>query len=157
MLPFTLGAPVPEILWSSLEDVLSTNMRIFAKDIAKSLGQPEGPLLQALNAEKIRPYLMEAETHEIDTCCGVMCTKPEAPHFLQVCRQPIVWTSTTKRCMEHLAYKPPTIPNSLPVLRRLEYREKSLYVSEDATVYTEENVAAGQFIDGVLTLFTIDE
>jgi hypothetical protein len=86
--PFSLGAPVPSILWSSLEDVLSTNMRLFAKDIAKSLGQPEGPLLQALQAEKIRPYIFEAseETQEIDMCCDVICVKPEAPHFLQPCR-----------------------------------------------------------------------
>jgi len=155
--PFTLGTPMPSILWSSLEDVLSTNMRLFAKDVAKALGKPEGPLLKALNAETIRPYILESEGHEIDACCGVICVKPEAPHFLQPCGQPIVWSSTTRRCMEHLAHKSPIIPSSLPVLRRLEYAEKALYVSEDATVYTEEYSAVGQFIDGVLTLFEVDE
>ena len=151
---FTLSAPVPSIIWSSLEDVLSTNMRLFAKDIAKTLGQPEGPLLKALNAQTIRPHLLEAEGHEIDACCGVICVKPETPYFLQPCGQPIVWTSTTRRCMEHLAYKAPIVPSSLPVLRRLEYAEKALYVSEDHTVYSEDYTAVGQFVDGVLRLFS---
>ena len=35
--PFSLGAPIPSLLWTSLEDVLNTNMRLFAKDIAKTL------------------------------------------------------------------------------------------------------------------------
>ena len=151
---FTLGAPIPEILWSSLEDVLSTSMRLFAKDIAKTLGQPEAPLLKALQAETIRPYVLEAEGHEIDTCCGVLCAKPEAPHFLQTCGQPIVWTSTTRRCMEHLAYRPPRT-TSLSRVRKLENRP--LYVGEDSTVYNEENVAVGQYMDGVLSLFEVDE
>lgn len=158
--PLSLGAPIPSILWSSLEDVLSTNMRLFAKDIAKTLGQPEGPLLQALGAEKIRPYILEVseETHEIDMCCGVICVKPEAPHFLQPCGHPIVWTSGSKRCMEHLSYRAMAIPSSLPVLKRLEHRlnDEILYVSEDSTVYTAQNVPAGQFINGVLTLFCVE-
>lgn len=133
-------------------------MRLFAKDIAKTLGQPEGPLLQALQAEKIRPYIFESEeTSEIDMCCAVLCVKPEAPYFLQRCGHPVVWTSETKRCMEHVSHKSPPVANSLPVLRRLEYRneEQILYVSEDSTVYTAENAAVGQFVDGVLTLFSI--
>ena len=158
--PFSLGAPIPSILWSSLEDVLSTNMRLFAKEIAKTLGRPEGPLLQALGAEKIRPYIIEAseETHEIDMCCGTICVKPEAPHFLQPCGHPIVWTSGAKRCMEHLSHRPTATPSSLPVLKRLEHRldDEPLYVSEDSTVYTAQNSPVGQFVDGVLTLFCVE-
>ena len=160
MAALSLGAPIPAILWSSLEDVLSTNMRLFAKDIAKTLGQPEGPLLQALQAEKIRPYIFEAsEEKEIDMCCSVICIKPEAPLFLQPCGNPIVWTSTTKRCMEHLAYKPPTPPSSLLVLKRLEYRidDRPLYVSEDSKVYTVDYTQVGIFMNGHLTLFHVDE
>jgi len=158
--PFSLGTPVPSILWSSLEDVLSTNMRLFAKDIAKSLGRPEAPLLQALSAEKIRPYIFEAseETQEIDMCCDVISIKPEAPHFLQPCGNPIVWTSGVKRCMDHLSHKPCAVPGSLPLLRRLEHRanDQTLYVSEDSTVYTARNVPVGQFLEGVLTLFEVE-
>lgn len=158
--PFTLGAPVPSILWSSLEDVLSTTMRLFAKEIAGSLGRPGAPLLQALQAEKIRPYIFESdESHEIDMCCEILCVKPEAPYFLQRCGNPIAWTSTTRHCMEHLSHKPSVAPAFLPILRRLDYRldEEILYVSEDSTVYTSQNTAVGQFVDGVLTLFSIEE
>jgi hypothetical protein len=158
--PFSLGAPIPSILWSSLEDVLSTNMRLFVKDIARTLGRPEAPLLQALNAEKIRPYIVEAseETHEIDMCCAVICVKPEAPQFLQPCGHPIVWNSTTHRCMEHLSHRPTVPPSSLPVLKRLEHQldGEPLYVSEDYTVYTAQNSPVGQFVDGVLTLFCVE-
>jgi hypothetical protein len=158
--PFTLGVPIPSILWSSLEDVLSTNMRLFAKDIAKTLGRPEAPLLHALNADKIRPYIFESEERcEIDMCCAVLCVKPEAPQFLQRCGHPIVWTSDTGRCMEHLSHKSSAPPTSLPILQRLDYKkgEQTLYVSEDSTVYTAENLAVGQFVEGVLTLFSIEE
>jgi len=159
--PFSLGAPIPSILWSSLEDVLSTNMRLFAKEVAKTLGQPEAPLLQALNTEKIRPYIFESseETKEIDMCCAVICVKPESPLFLQPCRNPIVWTSGAKRCMEHLSYKPSTKANSLPVLKRLEHSidDQPLYVSEDYTVYTAQNVPVGQFVDGILSLFVVED
>jgi hypothetical protein len=154
IMALTLGAPIPEILWSSLEDVLSTSMRLFAKDIAKTLGQPEGPLLKALQAETIRPYILESESHEIDTCCGVLCVKPEAPHFLQTCGQPIVWTSTTRRCMEHLAYRPPRI-TSLPRVKKLE--DRALYVDEDGTVYDEDNTRVGRYREGVLSLFEVNE
>ena len=157
--PFSLAAPVPSILWSSLEDVLNTNMRLFAKDIAKTLGQPEAPLLHALNAEKICPYIFEApEEKEIDMCCAVICVKPEAPYFLQPCGHPIVWTSSTQRCMEHLSYKPSAKPSSLPILKRLEYRidDQHLYVSEDSTVYSVHNIPVGKFVDGILTLFCVE-
>jgi hypothetical protein len=156
--PFSLGAPIPSIIWSSLEDVLSTNMRLFAKDIAKTLGRPEAPLLEALNAQKIRPYIFEvSDEKEIDMCCPVLYVKPDAPHFLQRCGHPIVWTSDTRRCMEHLFDRAALTVSSLPVLRRLDYRrgEQVLYVSEDSTVYTAENVAVGQFVKGVLTLFIV--
>lgn len=157
--PFSLGTPIPSIIWSSLEDVLSTNMRLFAKDIAKTLGRPEAPLLQSLQAEKIRPYIFEGseETKEIDMCCPVICVKPESPLFLQPCGNPIVWTSTTKRCMEHLC-SPSAKVNSLPILKRLEHSvdEQPLYVSEDSTVYTVHNIPVGRFMNGVLVLFSLE-
>jgi hypothetical protein len=160
MAALTLGAPIPAILWSSLEDVLSTNMRLFAKDIAKTLGRPEAPLLQALQAEKIRPYIFEAsEEKEIDMCCAVICVKPDAPLFLQPCGHPIVWNSRSRRCMEHLSYKPPAAPTSLPTLKRLEHTVEgaALYVSEDSTVYIASGAAVGQYIDGILTLFMVED
>jgi hypothetical protein len=156
--PFTLAAPIPSILWSSLEDVLSTNMRLFAKDIAKTLGRPEAPLLQALNAEKIRPYIFEPseEVKEIDMCCSVMCAKPEAPLFLQRCGHPIVWSSKVQRCMEHQSHVATPHTSALPVVHRLEH-PTPLYCAEDSTVYSTENVPVGYYAGNVLTLFEVDE
>lgn len=155
--PFTLGTPVPAILWSSLEDVLNTTMRLFAKDIAKTLGKPEAPLLQALQAEKIRPYILEVpeDAHDIDVCCEILCVKPDAPYFLQPCRNPICWTSTSKRCVEHLGRK--SIRSFLPIVRRIDHEGTSLYVSEDFTVYSAENEVVGQYKEGKLTLFVIED
>jgi len=134
-------------------------MRFFAKDIAKTLGRPEAPLLQALNAEKICPYILEGDDiNDIDTCCKVVCVKPDTPLFLQPCGHPIVWSSTTRRCMEHLSYTPYKIPSSLPILRRLEQNgEERFYVSEDSTVYNKEYVRIGRFVNGILTLFIVEE
>ena len=155
--PFTLGTPVPSILWLSLEAQLAASMRMFARDIAKTLGRPEGPLLQALQADKICPYTFEeSEEKEIDMCCPVMCVKPEAPSFLQPCRNPVVWTSSSKRCVEHLVYRRNN-PSSLPELKRLEHTMDGevLYVSEDSTVYLSDNTPVGEFVNGNLTLFTV--
>jgi hypothetical protein len=155
--PFSLGIPIPSLLWSSLEDVLNTNMRLFAKDIAKTLGKSETLLLQALSAEKICPYIFEPseEVHEIDMRCSVCCTKPESPFFLQPCGNPIVWNSSTKKCMEHLAHKDGHVPTLLPSLKRLEHTidENPIYVSEDSTVYTADNTPIGVYTDGRLVLF----
>jgi hypothetical protein len=132
-------------------------MRLFAKDIAKTLGQPEAPLLQALQAEKIRPYIFdEAQTKEVDMRCPVLCQKPEAPRFVQACGNPIAWNSASHRCIEHLSCKLPVVPTSLPILRRLEY-EPPLWVSEDSTVYSAEGAAVGEYLDGTLKLFSIDD
>jgi hypothetical protein len=155
--PFTLGTPIPAILWSSLEDVLGTTLRLFAKDIAKTLGQPEAPLLHALQAEKICPYIFdEADAKDIDMRCPVLCQKPDAPRFVQACCNPIAWNSTSNRCIEHVSCKLPIVPASLPILRRLEY-EPPLWVSEDSTVYDANGSAVGGYTEGILTLFCVDD
>lgn len=155
--PLTLGAPVPSILWSSLEDALSTSMRLFAKDIAKTLGQPEAPLLQALQAETIRPYIFEENSaKEIDMRCPVLCKKAEAPHFIQPCCNPVAWNSSSKRCIEHLSCKLPNVPRTMTILRRLEHTTP-LWVSEDSTVYGADGLAVGEYIEGILTLFCVED
>lgn len=155
--PFSLGVPIPAILWSSIEDVLETNMRMFAKDIAKTLERPEGALLHAIQAEKISPYILEESSEkEIDLRCQVLCIKPETPFFIQPCCHPIAWNSTTKRCIEHLSAKSPHVSQSLPVLRRLQH-SPPLYVSEDSTVYSADNIAVGRYSAEKLTLFVVDD
>lgn len=132
-------------------------MRLFAKDIAKTLGKSEEPLLKALQAEKIRPYILEVpeDAHEIDAYCDILCLKPEAPYILQRCKNPICWTSTSKRCVEHLGRK--SVRSALPTVQRIVHEGTPLYVSEDFTVSSAENKAVGVYREGKLTLFVEDD
>jgi len=135
------GAPVPDIIWSSMETVLHANMYRLAKDIAKALGKPEAPLLQALK-EPIRPYIFEeAEAPEIDARCGFMCQKPETPLYSEPCGRAIMWG--TKVCAEH-AYKKATPPPAIK-LQALDMEEEALAVSEDGTVYNADYEAVGRY------------
>jgi len=164
--PFTLGVPVPSILWTSLKIQLDATMRLFVKDIAKTLGRPEGPLLQALLADKISPYVFEeSEDKDCDMYCPVICVKPEAPKILQVCQNPVVWSSRSKRCVEHIAYGPVNPPKTLTHLKRLEdpiggepYTKggEALYVSEgDSFVRRLDYTKIGRFANGVLILYDV--
>ena len=149
----TRGAPVPEVIWSSLESVLHANMYRLAKDIATTLRQPEAPLLQALKKDTIRPYIFEDDT-EIDMRCDALCLKPEAPKFYQPCGQAILW-GDGRRCAEH-AYST-KLTYSLPKLRRLKDQEEPYFVSEDDTVYNAEYEVVGRYNSGRLIRFRIIE
>jgi hypothetical protein len=151
----TRGAPIPEVIWSSLESVLHANMYRLAKDIATTLRQPEAPLLQALKQSPIRPYIFEdSEDKEIDMRCDALCLKPSAPKFYQPCGQAILW-GDGRRCAEH-AYSIKTT-YSLPKLWRLKDQEEPYFVSEDDTVYNTEYEAVGRYNrnSGLLTIFKV--
>ena len=163
--PFTgLGSAVPSILWDAFEDALHVNMVRLAKDIAKTIGQPVQPLLDAMTTKKVRPYLFEAtdDTREIDARCDYVCCRPDAPLFLQPCGQPVFWGHTKSlRCPEHL-YCGDLVSQkrALPVLKRLEESEEieeALYSSEDGTLYDKDYVARGQYDErtGSVYLFTV--
>lgn len=130
--PFQFGAPVPALLWESFEEVLRTNMRILVKDIAVTLGQPEAPLLEAIKAQTVKPYLFEsvgsggAADAELDMRCTHLCQRPDAPAILQRCGQPVLWAAATAssgaphRCTEHLYAAPLPRPAGLARLVRIE-------------------------------------
>ena len=125
-----------------MESVLHANMYRLAKDIAKTLGKPEAPLLQALKADPIRPYIFEeSDPPEIDARCGFMCQKPETPLYSEACGRAVMWGS--KRCAEH-AYKKPVAPPAIK-LQALDTEEEALVVSEDGTVYNAEYEAVGTY------------
>jgi hypothetical protein len=157
--PFQLGLPVPKLLYDAFEEVFSANARRFAKDIAKTLQQPEGPLLEALfkgPAAQVKPYLYEeAAEQELDLRCDYICQRPEAPLFLQPCCAPVLWSAATpghRRCPQHLYSKPLTaaVLRSLPVLFPLEAEaldpeEVPLFRSEDGTVYDKDFQVRGRY------------
>lgn len=135
----TRGAPIPGVIWNSLEAVLHANMYRLAKDIATTLRKPEAPLLQALKQEPVRPYIFEADDDtEIDARCNMLCLKPDMPKFCQPCRQPILWGSG-QRCAEH-AYS-----SRQPSLPRLQPLQGGYFVSEDDTVYNIEYEVVGRY------------
>lgn len=164
MATLALGAPIPGLIWSSLEDTLQANMRRLVKDIAATLGQPEAPLLQAIRSTTIRPYIFEeadSEGKEVDMRCDCLCQPPSSPLFIQRCGNPVLWsaTSSIKRCAEH-AYSTPMSYNALPKLRALEPvgdKKDRYFVSDDGTVYDIEYTPVGTYDreKNRLTLFTI--
>jgi hypothetical protein len=160
--PFTgVGAAIPSVLWEALENALQANMLRLAKDVAKTLGQPHAPLVEALQAQKVRPYIFEEseDTREQDMRCGYICQRPDTPLFLSACGQAVLWNATgVCRCPEHLYAEPvkPTGP-ALPVLKRLDYEEEPLWVAEDGTCYDAAYEVKGRYTadSGKLVLFEL--
>lgn len=147
--PFQLGVPVSGIIWNTLETALETSMRLLIKDIAKTLGQPEAPLLQAIRSEKVRPYIFEEsdDTRDVEMRCPILCIKPDAHKFCQPCNQPVLWSLNAPRCAEHAYVEINATYSNLPALVPLEkgVHDELLYVSEDDTVYNTEYVAVGSY------------
>ena len=162
--PFTLGAPIPDILWCSLQESLQGSMRALAKDIAKTLGQPDAPLLAAIKAHTISPYIIDCASDaskEVDMTCRFLCQKAGAPHLCQPCGQPVLWSAAmSHRCAEH-AYSPVKSYGNLPVLRPLEIGgedvQEPLYVSDDNTVYNAEYTAVGAYNRDTGHVFLFEE
>ena len=163
MEPFTkLGCPVPSVIWDTLEHALQINMERLAKDVAKCLEQPEQPLLAALKATKVKPYIVELsdEKRDSEICCDYVCQRGDSPHLLQPCGQPVFWGATrASRCPQHM-YSVPVKPSAaLPVLRALSpiEDESPLYVAEDGTIYDAEYKARGQLTDNKIRLYEVLE
>ena len=162
MEPFThLGCPIPSIIWDTLEHALQVNMERLAKDVAKCLEQPEQPLLAALKATKVKPYIVELtnDRRDSDICCDYICQRGDSPHLLQPCGQPVFWGAThVSRCPQHMYSVPRKLP-TLPVLKALSpiEDEPPLYVAEDGTIYNDEYKARGQLTDGKIILYEVAE
>jgi hypothetical protein len=153
---FTAGVPVPAVLWDAFEDTLRANMRRLAKDIAKTLGQSEMPLFDALfkgPGATVKPYVFEeAAAPEIDMRCEFLCQMPESCGVWQTCGQPVVWLGgVAKRCTEHLYAGP--VPALAPHMLRLVALEPEaldasdgfLAASEDGTVYDKTGAVRGRY------------
>ena len=171
--PFSFGAPIPALLWESVEEAMRANMRILAKDIAATLGQPDAPLLEALRSATVKPYLFEEsdQDKELDMRCDYLCQRPDAPSVIQRCQQPVFWNATdcpatVHRCTEHLYATPMPRPAGLMRLRSLEMdgldaedSTTSLFHAEDGTVLNGAGAARGLYDSGAkrLTLFVVEE
>ena len=168
--PLQLGAPVPAILWESLQDAMNRSVRRLVKDVGAALGVPDKSIYDELfrsGDALVRPYLFEeAEPCDLECRCLYPVQKPDAPLLLQACAQPILWSLGTRgprepRCPEHFGANPPGIDPGLPTLNAVEVEgeEGPLYKGEDDTVYDSSFCPKGRFEKGSkrLFLFHIEE
>lgn len=172
--PFSFGAPIPALLWESIEGAMRANMRNLAKDIAATLGQPDTLLLEALRSTTVKPYLFDEcdQDKELDMRCSFLCQRPDAPSVIQRCQQPVFWSAAsgttphTHRCTEHLYATPMPRPAGLTRLHPLEMdgldtedSSYSLFRTEDGSVVNGMGANRGRYDSDAkrLTLFVIEE
>jgi len=140
MMNAKVGSPVPSIIWDAFTDVLEANTLRLAKEIGQALGVSHTPLMAAIKAKKIQPYVVEfnGDERDIDLRCDYVCQKDRLIH---VCAQPVLWrpTEVSKRCPEHL-YSKPLKPKNLRILSPTS--DPDLFISE-GTLYDSECNAKG--------------
>lgn len=146
--PFSVGVPIPDILFKPLETALRTKIRSLAKDIATTLGQSEDPLLAALlKGTSVRPYIVEeSDEKDNDARCTFKCVHPDSPAILQACGEPILWSSRPGRpflrCVAH-AFANTKLVGSTITLRKLDHEDEILVKAEDGTVYSGDGTPVG--------------
>jgi hypothetical protein len=93
--------PVDKTMFETMENILESQVRKLAKDIAKTLHVDEKPLLIALQKEKIKTYFYEEE-HEL-AVYDMKCKAYEKEGALYSrCVQPIVFKK--EFCVKHLQF-----------------------------------------------------
>jgi hypothetical protein len=151
-----LGAAVPSIVWDAFEEALHTNMYRLAKDIAMTLGQPNQPLLDAIKANKVRPFLVEMnEDRDISLVCDYICQRPDAPAILQPCGQVVLWGIHSRRCPQHM-YSVPGVSH-IPSVKAIQVDDQRFYVSEDGTIYDGSYTIRGTLTGKTVKIFEVDK
>ena len=153
-LSMELGSAVPTVIWDAFELALQTNMHRLVKEIATAVGKPHAPLMDAIKAKKIRPYLAETgdDAESLEFSCDLLCVGPSTPAIQQVCRQPILWGSGVHRCPSHLFAAQPT--ESLPTVQSLT-THPTLFAS-DGTLYDGTFQAVGTITDTEIRIFEVE-
>lgn len=154
-----IGIPIPELLWTDLESALQMQIKVLANDIAGTLGQPAGPLLDALRGGLLKIYSVpDTDDTELDARCGYMCPMPDRPAFIGACGQPIAWGTTA--CPKHLFVKPMKLPGLVmtPLVadEGASDEEKRVAVAADGTVYDGHGAPCGTYCRSSKTLYRIE-
>ena len=149
----THSYPVPKPLWDALENVLMVKSKELIKDIAKTLKQPEKPLLDAFKAKKHTFHLVDMNDPTDDRfLCDVLLCGSAVAHR---CRNPVIMGQT--RCPDHEFMKQPCISNK-PILQRIQTDTEDIYFKDNlGNVYTVDYELIGQLQDNTFTLFEIDD
>jgi hypothetical protein len=149
----TSSTSIPKPLWDALENVLLVKSRDLMKDIAKTLRQPEKPLLDAFKAKKLSFHLLDLSdpTDGGMQCDALLCTSAVAHR----CRKPVIFGQM--RCPDHEFHNNPT-PGTKPILQRIQTSEgETFFLDSKNNVFTKELVLIGKYEDETLTIFEIDE
>lgn len=151
-----VGSPVPSIIWDAFTDILEANTLRLAKEISQALGVSHHPLMTAIKAQKIQPYVVEfnGDERDIDVRCEYVCQKD---CLMQVCAQPVLWRpaeASSKRCPEHLYSKP--VKHNLPVLSPTS--DPGLFISEGTLYGSDYKVKGYAYMKTQKTvIFELDE
>lgn len=111
--------PIPRYIWDSLEAAIQAESRRLVRDIAQTLGKPDGPLWNEVKKNSVSAYLVDLQepTNEEFKCQAYTTnTLVQRP-----CGMPVIFGK--KSCPEHcntLHVKPDT---SLPKYKVLHYED----------------------------------
>ncbi len=105
--------PIPRIYWDTLQSSLHAEVKRLAKEVARTLHQPEQPLLKAIQQNTLGAYLFEESNSELldiqDMRCKHLVSSFDNPSVLCHCNQPIL-LGAGDACPTHLR-KEKTRPN----------------------------------------------
>ena len=145
--------PIPKPLWDALENVLMVKSRELIKDIAKTLNQPDKPLLEAFKSKKQSFHLLDIPdpTNQNFQCEAFVCNSAVAHR----CMKPVLFGQ--KVCPLHEYYTKPNVDGK-PVVQRLVTDEGETYfVDSLANVYNQDFLIVGTYMDNILRLYTLEE
>ena len=150
MLYAHMSYSIPRALWESLDAVLFSKGLTLAKEIAKDLGVPSQPLVQALNTQERGKFTIlpddEASTYQCQALVQHGAT------YMR-CRCPSLKTPPGY-CNAHEKYNP-DIPKNLKKVRRIDGSDVP-YLLSDTDVYTLNGKKCGYLKGSTITLFEIE-
>jgi hypothetical protein len=141
---------IPRTLWESLDAVLFTKGMNLAKEVAKELGVPEKPLIQALSLQERAKFTILPDEESTMYQCqalikrGVVMTR---------CRCPTLKPSPSY-CSAHERYSP-DVPRGLKTARIIDGLEVP-YVLYGSDIFTMNGEKCGILKGSTATLFEIE-
>jgi hypothetical protein len=147
--------PVNRILWESLESVLLAQSKELMRDIAKTLKQPEKPLMDAFKKEIKNVFLVDLSdpTDEKFLCEALL----DDTEVAQRCRKAVVYGE--KFCPLHTHWCAPSTLTRIPSLRRIKTSDGDVYFLCELTqtVYSQSYERVGFFSKNQINLFEITD
>ena len=146
--------PVNRLLWESLESVLLAQSKELMRDIAKTLKQPEKPLLDSFKKEIKNIYLVDlSEPTDEKFLCEALLDDTEVA---QRCRKAVVYGE--KFCPHHTHWVMPSALTRVPSLRRLKTADGDYFLCDlTQTVYSQAYERVGFFEKNRIVLFEVTD